>query len=77
MSCIRCGAHANFVLHPLELVACGPCCTAWLREKSCSVDAVCDALGLSEEPTRRQRGDTEKFDEELKKRTLLWAKETP
>lgn len=37
------------------------------------MEAVCAALGLSQEPTKRQRGDMQKFDAELLKRTQEWA----
>lgn len=82
MNCARCGAEASQVAHPLQLVFCAPCMSLWLREPTCSLEAVCIAAGLSvvyqpgAEPT--YQGRSEKFDAELMQRTKAWiAKEKP
>lgn len=79
MSCARCGAEASHVAHPLELVFCSPCMSLWLREPSCSLEAVCIAAGLSvvyrpgEAPT--YQGRSERFAAELLRRTRVWVAE--
>ena len=73
--CARCGAHASFIAHPLEVAFCEPCHTAWIREPTCSMEAVCIAAGLavvySHHGTSYQ-DRTEKFAAELLKRTQEW-----
>lgn len=76
MSCARCGAEASQVAHPLKVVFCSPCMSLWLREPSCSLEAVCIGAKLSvvyrpgETPT--YQGRSERFDAELLRRTREW-----
>lgn len=72
--CVRCGAAGSHVLHPLELVACDNCTHAWLREESLSVRAVLDAAGLPHVVAHNYAEHSKRFDAELLKRTLSWAK---
>lgn len=72
VTCVRCGAEGRQVLHPLKLVACDPCMSAWLADDDCSMSAVCKALGFSENPLKPR--DLKAFDAELDKRTRAWAK---
>jgi hypothetical protein len=75
MSCARCGAEARHVAHPLRLVFCEPCMSLWLREPSCSFEAVCAAAGLSPE-YRSEPNRFARFDAELLKRTRAWIAES-
>jgi hypothetical protein len=76
MSCARCGAEASQVAHPLELVFCSSCMTLWLREPTCSLEAVCIAAGLpvvyAAGGASSYQGRTERFDAELLRRTREW-----
>lgn len=69
--CIRCGAAGNHDLYPLELVACAECYLLWIRDESCSVDAVTAVVGHFRSPAAAH---WRAFDAELLKRTESWAK---
>lgn len=72
--CIRCGAHAAFVMHPLESVACEPCMRLWLNEESCSVEVVEQVIGAFGRTGRSYVEHEKAFADELEKRTVAWAK---
>lgn len=72
--CIRCGAAGAYVIHPLELVACDDCYLAWIRDKSCSVDAVETAVGKFHVSNQPYSEHMERYTAELTRRTHAWAK---
>lgn len=73
--CIRCGAAGSHVLHPLELVACSKCLHAWLAEAYCSMEAVEAVVGkFHVNQTGGYSEHIKRFDAELERRTLAWAK---
>lgn len=72
--CIRCGAAGSHVLHPLELVACDDCAHAWLAEESLSQATVAEAVGGGWLKGESYAAYVKRFDAELLKRTLEWAK---
>lgn len=72
--CIRCGAAGAHVLHPLELVACDDCFRLWIRDESCSIEAVEAAVGKFHVSNQPYREHMARYDAELTRRTLEWAK---
>ena len=72
--CIRCGAAASHVLHPLELVACVDCYLLWIRDESLSVETL-EAEGWKwRTPGQSYLQHSKRFDAELLRRTTEWAK---
>lgn len=72
--CIRCGAQASHVLHPLELVACVDCYLLWIRDEECSLESILRALNFTGDPTRYTKAQGSAIDAELERRTIAWAR---
>ncbi len=73
--CVKCGAAGSYVMHPLKRVACADCYRAWIRDESCSVEAVEAAVGrFHVNATGSYSEHCARFDAELLKRTTEWVK---